>query len=91
MPELWPEVAWYLDAFKELSWSRPVGFGSIGYVPVVEIVAWADANGVQDVPTLIRHVRALDIVYVAEQVERQKRDAHRAKDQREADRGTGGA
>lgn len=91
MPELWPEIAWYLEAFNELTVYRPVGMGSIGYIPATEIVAWAAASGVEDVPTLIRHIRALDAVYVAEWVERQKRDADRTKEQREAGRGTGGA
>lgn len=81
MPEVWPEVAWYLEAFNELTWSRPVGMG-IGYIPISEVVAWADANGVEDVALLIRHIRALDAVYVAECIERQKRDADRRANER---------
>jgi hypothetical protein len=77
MPELWPECAWYLEAFKELTWSRPLGMSSLGYIPVGEIVAWAAANAVEDVPTLIRHVRALDALYVADWTERQKRESER--------------
>lgn len=75
MPEAWEEVAWILTAFAELSASRPIGFGSIGFIPIVEVAAWADANGVEDVAMLIRHVRALDAVYVDHWTEKQKRDA----------------
>lgn len=90
MPQLWPECAWYLEAFYQLSGSRQLGMGTIGYIPIVEIAAWAAIHGVDDTATLVRYVRALDVVYINEWVERQKRDADRAKNQRQADRGTGG-
>lgn len=88
MPELWPDLAWYLEAFNELKWDRAVGFGAIGYIPTPAIVRWGEANGIEDLALLVRHLHALDIVYVADCVEKQKRDADRAQKQRE---GAGGA
>jgi len=82
MPEVWPEVAWVLEAFGALSVSRPITMGGIGFIPITEIVAWADINGVEDAATLVRHIRALDAVYVADWAERQKRDASRRKNER---------
>jgi hypothetical protein len=88
MPDLWPEVAWVLTAFGELTLDRPVGFGSIGYITTPAIVAWAVVNEVDDVPCFLRHIRALDREYVADQIEKQKRDAEsRRQNERGEDHG----
>jgi len=87
MPEAWPEVAWVLEAFGELSASRPMGMGAIGFIPIVEVATWAAINGVEDAATLARHIRALDAVYVADWAERQKSDADRRKNERREDHG----
>ena len=76
-PELWPECAIYMQAFRELSVSRPIGFGAIGYIPAAEVDAWARIYAIEDTETLWRHVHAVDMAYVKEWRDRQERERER--------------
>ena len=82
MPEVWPECELPMLAFKELSASRPLGMGGVGYIPAAEVAAWGGMYGVDDLPTLWRHVHALDLVYVADYSEKAKRDHDQRQQQR---------
>lgn len=74
MPELWPECEAYLQSFFDLSPTRPVSMGAIGFIPLAEVVAYAAIAEIEDVMTLFRHVRALDQVFVAVWREERERD-----------------
>lgn len=81
-PDLWPDCELYMQAFRELALSRPLGMGAIGYIAVSEVVAWGRMAGVEDLETLWRHVHALDAVYVQDFTDAQARDADRNQKQR---------
>lgn len=72
-PELWPECALYMQAFRELSASRPLGFGTLGYIPAQEVESWGRIYGIEDVETLWRHVHAMDMAYVQDWKDKQER------------------
>jgi hypothetical protein len=63
-----------MQAFRELSSSRQNGFGSLGYIAAQEVETWARIYGVEDVETLWRHVRAMDLAYVRDWQEKQERE-----------------
>lgn len=67
-----------MAAFYDLCTQRSGGFGSIGYIPISEVLAWCVVNDVRDqrdVSALVRHVKAMDAVYITEVTERQRREA----------------
>lgn len=75
MPILDDECRLYMDAFRELTTSRPVHMGGMGYIPAQEVAAWGAIHGVRDLVTLWRHVHALDTAYVADAAEKAKRES----------------
>lgn len=78
-----------MEAFRDLALVRQLGMGSIGYIPVTEVIAWGELAAVADLGTLWRHVHALDVFYVQEISEQQANDATRTQKQRQSHRGSG--
>lgn len=67
-PQLYPGLALYLQAFEDLSSSRPNGgLGGLGVIPFEALDRYATRIGIDDLDAfddLLRFVRALDDVYL---------------------------
>ena len=61
-PELEPANAFYLSAYQDLQFDRPVGM-TLGPIPWSSIVSWARLHGVKDpddIDELISIIRAVE-------------------------------
>lgn len=66
-PRLTPWVADYYKAFQLLSFSRPVGMGGVGAIPISEMVAYFGLAGIHDPDereTFVTMMQALDSTYL---------------------------
>ena len=66
-PRLLPWLLMYYSAFMELTHSRIVHQGGIGYIPLSEYVAYMEMVRIDDIEErelFIKMVKALDSVYV---------------------------
>lgn len=64
LPILSPGLGLYFDAYKELSYDRPVGM-SMGPIPWSSIIKWCQLHSIHDINdinTCIRYIRELEKV-----------------------------
>lgn len=65
MPSVEPHLVWYVEAFRSLANSRPVGMG-LGPIPLSEIEAYVRLFGLvdDDLERFVHLIHALDAVYL---------------------------
>jgi len=64
-PELSDEEQWYLAAYHELHFDRPITFsGAMVPIPITAIIMWAEHNRLNDLERdiLIRVIRRIDFI-----------------------------
>jgi hypothetical protein len=68
MPELFASNQWVYEGFFQLCGSRPITMsGGFAPVPVSEICAWLELNGIHDLDdrtTFLRLIQALDAAWL---------------------------
>lgn len=75
-PDLLEENEFIFRVWSELSPSRPVYFGGLGAIPLVEIEAYCRMAGIEGDSSywLSRHVRQIDMMYIETVEARKKRE-----------------